>query len=323
MPYEEKDTKDESEEISQLKCRLSNFETEKGRLLGLGYQPKTNDEIIITTSPKAGTTWLQQICHQIRSATRGGDMTFTEISMAVPWLELAYDQGQNIDDPQYGEDIQLPRLFKTHAWEPHAPKGCKVIVCVRDPADVVLSFYKFFEDWFFPSGAISIDAFTREFWLARGVPPSRMNNASYFHHLLSWYNRRNDPNILFLCYEDLKSDLKAQVTKIAAFMSTDKHDFTKDEIITQATERSTFEFMKAHQHKFDEKLSKIARNEACGLSKDAGMNSTKINSGTIGAGNKMLSAELKQEIAQKWKDVVEAEIGYSSYSEFRCSLSKS
>ena len=52
MPHEE--TKSDSDEVVKLKHRLSNFETEYGRLSGLSYQPKSLDEVIITTTPKAG-----------------------------------------------------------------------------------------------------------------------------------------------------------------------------------------------------------------------------------------------------------------------------
>lgn len=59
MPVEDL-SKTESESIVQLKSRLSGFETEIGRLKGLSYVPKAND-VVITTTPKAGTTWLQQV----------------------------------------------------------------------------------------------------------------------------------------------------------------------------------------------------------------------------------------------------------------------
>lgn len=49
-------------------------------------------------------------------------MSFGEISEAVPWLELAHDQGQDLAAPQYGHTEGKPRVFKTHAWEPHCPK---------------------------------------------------------------------------------------------------------------------------------------------------------------------------------------------------------
>ena len=50
----------ESDGIALLKSRLGRFETEEGRLSGLNYQPRPND-VVITTTPKAGTTWLQQV----------------------------------------------------------------------------------------------------------------------------------------------------------------------------------------------------------------------------------------------------------------------
>ena len=55
MPYEDaKPSQQQSEQIVKLRERLSKFETEEGRLLGLSYVPKSVDEVIITTSPKAG-----------------------------------------------------------------------------------------------------------------------------------------------------------------------------------------------------------------------------------------------------------------------------
>lgn len=93
---------------------------------------------------------------------------------------------------------------------------------LRDPMDVLLSFYHFFEHWFFEPGTVSLEAFAREFWLERDVPSSRMSNASYFVHLTSWYERRHDPNVLMIFYEDLHDDLQAQVCLVAKFISTEK-----------------------------------------------------------------------------------------------------
>lgn len=102
--------------------------------------------------------------------------------------------------------------------------GCKKIVVLRDPMDVVVSFYKFFSGWFFEPNSISLTDFAREFWLQRGVPTSRMNNASYFVHLTSWYNeqKKNDDDVLIIFFEDLKEDLERQVRRVAKFISTDK-----------------------------------------------------------------------------------------------------
>lgn len=143
---------------------------------------------------------------------------------------MAHDQGQDLYAPQYGEEHGLPRIFKTHAWEEHCPKFGKTIVVFRDPNDVLLSFYSFFEGWFFDPGELELDDFADEFWLARDTPTSRMQNASYFVHLISWYKRRHDPKVLIVFFEDLKEDLASQVQRIAAFMSTDKVSFLMTEI---------------------------------------------------------------------------------------------
>lgn len=65
MPSEQQ-SETESESIALLKSRLGGFETEEGRLNGLRYQPRVND-VAITTTPKAGTTWLQQVSSLFRN----------------------------------------------------------------------------------------------------------------------------------------------------------------------------------------------------------------------------------------------------------------
>jgi hypothetical protein len=60
MPFEESSLS-QSDAIALMKQRLSGFETEQGRLQGLSYVPLKDDEVVITTTPKAGTTWTQQV----------------------------------------------------------------------------------------------------------------------------------------------------------------------------------------------------------------------------------------------------------------------
>ncbi len=46
-------------------------------------------------------------------------------------------------------------------------------------------------------------------------------------HVKPWWEHRNDANILFLKYEDLKEDLASNVRKIAAFIGI--NDLTDDQ----------------------------------------------------------------------------------------------
>lgn len=346
MPFEKHhpSTSTEDEEILRMKQRLSGFETEQGRLSGLNYQPRPND-VGISTTPKAGTTWTQQICHQLRCAAAGKIeecMEFPEISAVVPWIELAYDQGQDLqaeqtpcENPLRARD--MPRFFKTHCWYNHCPPFPKTIVVIRHPHDVLISFHRFFEGWFFPPGAISLYAFAEHFWLARGVPDdSKMQNASYFVHLVSWYEQAigqqnatavdtgdSRKRLLLICFEDLKEDLKANVRKIARFISNDTYDFDQEEIVQHAVSHSTYAFMKEHESHFDERLSKLARNEACGLPKDAGVHQSKIRTGksitatSSHGGSKSLPSDLATKIQEQWDKVVYPVTQCRNYHELR------
>lgn len=307
MPFEL--TPSQTASIDLMKKRLSGFETEEGRLSGLAFKPIPTD-VIITTSPKAGTTWMQQICHQLRT---GGDMDFEEISEVVPWFELAVDQGQDLLLPQKAE----PRVFKTHAWRNHCPKGGRYIAIVRDPADVALSFYNFFEGWFFEPGEVELEPFVREFWLARGRPldDDRMTNASFYDHFLSWWEVRERDDVLFLFFEDLKENLPTQIAKVAKFMQLKNAD--DPELIKRVTEMGGYQFMKQHSYHFDEKLSKLARNKACGLTPDAGMGKSKIRDGKAGSAKHTLSDELVKDIDARWTTQMLPATGYESYAALR------
>lgn len=80
--------------------------------------------------------------------------------------------------------------------------------------------------------------------------------------------------------------------------------------------------MKAHASQFDEKLSKLSRNEACGLPKDAGMKGGKLRGGASGDGKEKLSPELQEKIQRKWKEVVSPVTCCETYPELRASLAK-
>jgi len=256
-------------------------------------------------------------------------LDFEEISAVVPWIELAWDQGQDLEADQLVGALttnkcqNLPRLFKTHCWYNHCPPFPKTIVVFRDPFDVVLSFYHFFEGWFFEPGTIDLETFADEFWLARGVPDdSKMQNASYFVHLISWYKRwqRDESTVLIVFFEDLKSDLEGQVRRIARFLSNEHNNFETDKVIEHAVHHSSFEFMKEHEHLFDERLSKRTRNEACGLPKDAGMSKSKIHTGKAGNAAIKMSTELKSKIERKWNEVVFPVTKCETYEELRQQL---
>ena len=262
-----------------------------------------SSDIFISTGIKSGTTLMQQICHQLRS---GGDMDFVEINDVCPYLESSLDLGFHPDAEQKYE----PRVFKTHHWESFTPKGGRYIVVVRHPYDVVISFFKFVENWMFDEGEISLETFTRFVTFSLTAPKSVLDLPSPFHHLASWWPRRHEKDVMLCCYEDLTEDLEGQVKQVAGFLGV-----TDPAVIAQAVEKSTFAFMKNHEMQFDESRFKRSRNEVCGVPPEAGQSNTKVR---VGGGQRhLLSEELKAAIDEKWMDVVAPVVGAASFDEWR------
>ncbi|EDQ92076.1 uncharacterized protein MONBRDRAFT_22879 [Monosiga brevicollis MX1] len=306
MPHEAEHQ--DSEAMKLLKQRLGGLETEEGRTKGLEFKPQPTDCFVVTT-PKAGTTWMQQICHQLRT---GGSMDFDEISEVVPWIELAHDLDHPLDAPQ----VAAPRVYKTHCWYDHCPKGGKYIVVVRHPEDVALSFFNFFQGWYFEPGEIDITTFLREFWLKRGEPASRMQNASYHHHLTSWYHHRLDDNVLWVFFEDMKEHLEETVRRVDRFLGL----HSPDDVIQTAVEHSSFAFMKTHESQFDEHITKRKRNPACGLPVEAGLGGGKVNQGQVGAAKAAIPSDVLSDIRDKWAKVVTPVTGHADYATFRAGM---
>ena len=71
-------------------CERGSVRESSHELTGGARRPRAGD-VLVVTSPKCGTTWVQQIVHQLRSR---GSMDFEEISIPVPWIEMAHDLGQ-------------------------------------------------------------------------------------------------------------------------------------------------------------------------------------------------------------------------------------
>lgn len=75
---------------------------------------------------------------------------------------------------------------------------------------MAVSFFKFFEGWFFEPEEVGMEEFIHDFFLRRSAPSSPSENASYFHHVKTWFRVRNHPNVLPLFYEDMRNNLEAR-----------------------------------------------------------------------------------------------------------------
>lgn len=286
--------------IAELRERISRLRSPEGAAYARSFKPRPTD-VLIATYPKSGTTWMQQIVHGLRT---GGGMDFSEITAVAPWIEMAHDMGIDLDAEQAAE----PRAFKTHWRGDEVPRGCRYITVIRDPKDVAVSFYHFFEDWMFEAGSIALNDFVRDFF----VPGSR--SGRYWEHLLSWWDYRGRDDTLLLSFEDMKADLPGTVRRVAAFLRID----APPESLDIATRQATIEFMKAHERQFDDHLLRAAREAACGL--PSGGRSSKVRAGRVGDHKQSLNAETVALLDGIWRDTIGATLGYPDYDTLRRAL---
>ena len=186
------------------------------------------DDVWVVTYPKSGTTWTQQIVKLIRN---NGVQDDVRITTAVPWPESSLF-------PFKMEDVTRPRAFKSHFPYDLLPCGpphttpCKYIFVARNPKDVAVSSYVQAELVLFHG--MEWDAFWKKYITGD------LYYGDYFDHLLSWLPHKDDKNVLFLKYEDMKRDLPGAVSTIASFMGAD----LSSEVVAKIADLTSFKNMK-------------------------------------------------------------------------------
>jgi hypothetical protein len=260
----------------------------------MAYRPRPSD-VVITPYGKCGTTWLQQIFHTLRTR---GDFDFDDISRVVPWLETSVIVGLDIEAPQRAD----PRGFKSHLPYDMVPKGARYIVALRDPKDAVVSMYRFMEGWFLEPGAVAMDDFAAN-WIERGATAT-----DYWRHLLSWWDVRDNPEVLVLSYEGMTAAPEATIRRVAAFSGL----ALDDDLLALTLERSSLDFMLAHKDRFDDLLMRTASEVRCNL--PPGSDTAKVRKGGSGGHTAELSPAIAAAIDAKWAEVVTPATGFADYA---------
>lgn len=265
-------------------------------------------DIVVTPFGKSGTTWLQQISHTLRTR---GDMDFDDISRVVPWIESSTDLGLDLD----AEQKASPRVFKSHLDAHRIPKGGRYINSCRDPKDALYSMYKFMEGWFLEPGTVSLDDFARATYITAGQAVGSQGG-DYWTHLKSWWQRRDDPDVMFMAYEHMKADLNSTIRKVAAFMQIE----LDDELLTITEEHASLAFMQTHNDRFDDKLIRERSVEVAGLSPDS--DSSKVRTGQSGEYREQLGADTSNQLDEIWYNQITRELGFEDYTSMIATLAQ-
>jgi len=212
-----------------------------------------NDDIIISTYAKAGTTWMQQIVAQLLF---GGDPNL-EVAEMSPWMDLRLPP-KEIKLQSVSEQTHR-RFLKTHLPVDalRFSEKAKYIYIGRDARDVIWSMYnhhvnanQFWYDALNKTPGLigpeiekpseDIKEYWNE-WLQKDGFPFW----PFWENVKSWWEIRNLPNVMFIHFSDLKKDMPAEIRKIAAFLEIEINEETWPAIL----EYCSFKWMKENATK--------------------------------------------------------------------------
>jgi aryl sulfotransferase len=233
-----------------------------------------DDDIVVSTYSKCGTTLTQQILAQL---IFDGDPGVFGLAIS-PWIEA-----RGFPALEMALSQTHRRILKTHlALEElvYSPKA-KYIFVGRDLRDIIWSLHNHFINFNreavpnIDTSHMDVNPDVRQFYhdFLDGRPPQQW---PFWSHAQGWWNARALPNLLTLHFADLIADLPGHFRKIAAFLEIPL-DETKLPIMVSHCSM-------AHMRKAG------AGNEAMNRVFKQGMNNF-INKGTNGRWRDVLSAE--------------------------------
>ncbi|XP_066478828.1 amine sulfotransferase-like [Tiliqua scincoides] len=108
-----------------------------------------------------------------------------------------------------------------------------LIYVARNPKDVLVSYYHY-SKFSTRLEEIDFDFFMERFLNGKLLP------GSWLDHVEGWYAHRDDFNILFLTYEEMKKDLRGSVLKICNFLGKR----LTEKVLFQVVDKATFDKMR-------------------------------------------------------------------------------
>ncbi|XP_077989906.1 sulfotransferase 1B1-like [Glandiceps talaboti] len=200
--------------------------------------PQIMNEFIISNP---GTTWMKRILSLIMNnadeedaLSRESTSPFTPYKFYIEMKEKQ-DEYAKMEGPRFMPSHLLPNLLPPQLFE----KKPKVIYVARNPKDAAVSmYYHCLQDNIMPS-------YTWSDFLTKYMQGSRQSEGYVFgdwgSHVIPWWERRHEQNVLFVKYEDMVKDLGSLVREVASFMD---RDTLSEHQLNKITKLCTFESMK-------------------------------------------------------------------------------
>jgi hypothetical protein len=264
---------------------------DSGRWDGFAFR---DGDIVISAPIKCGTTWVQMICALLIFGRRTIPST---LDIRSPWLDMLM---RPLSDVVRDLATQQHRRFvKSHTPLDGLPFDARVTyICIgRDPRDAALSFDNHMAnldviaflaalknamdpdifDELMPRAPRVRAASQRDRFREWVDAPASPGLSALVHHLATFWEAKEYPNVVLLHYNDLKSDLEGQMRGLATRLDLK----ISEELWPDLVHAATFDEMRKH-------ADKIVPNATAALWYD---NARFFNKGASGQWRQLLEAE--------------------------------
>jgi len=230
--------------------RYRSPEEDSGRWIGFPFR---DDDIVISTRSKSGTTWVQMICALLVLQTPNLPAPLAELS---PWLDWLITPREDLYARLAAQ--QHRRFIKTHTPLDGIPLDSRVtyVVVARHPLDMAVSLYHQGEN---------LDRFRLRQLTGRGELPEAPPRPPLREWVLSWidsdedpqeqldslpgvmwhfsdaWRRRGEDNVVLVHYDDLSENLEGEMRRLAGLLEIEVPDAKWPKLV----EAARFETMKA------------------------------------------------------------------------------
>jgi aryl sulfotransferase len=207
-------------------------------------------DIFVCASPKCGTTWMQTIVASL--LWPDGDFPDAVIEIG-PWFD-----GRIFDFDELMARLEAQshrRFIKTHTPADGIPifDTASYIVVARDGRDAFVSFVNhrknlrddLIERLNTDAMAQSVDPVVKFRGDIHGFFERWITDAPPLRYLASWWDLRDEPNVLLVHYNDLQADLEREMRRVAGFLDID----IPEALWAGVVERCTFERMREEAEK--------------------------------------------------------------------------
>uniref|UniRef100_A0A8C5L258 Sulfotransferase n=1 Tax=Jaculus jaculus TaxID=51337 RepID=A0A8C5L258_JACJA len=195
------------------------------------------DDLLISTYPKSGTTWVSEILDLIYHSGDLEKCRRAPIYSRVPFLEFRCPGVPS--GLETVEDTPAPRLLKTHLPLSLIPRSLleqkvKVIYVARNAKDVAVSYYNFYHMAKLHPDPGTWDNFLQQFM------DGKVSYGSWYQHVQEWWELSHSHPVLYLFYEDMKENPKRELKKILEFLGRS----LPEDIVDRIVKHTSFKEMK-------------------------------------------------------------------------------